>query len=105
MGFINTFDIRITPFQKSHRGSRDLGPDCRIALASIFKPVLEPYDYAWSAIDCLYGLNDPRPPSRLGEVNDPNPNRRARFQSIYFGELHLVFALWDPGSWGAIPDV
>lgn len=95
MGFINPLDIRIAMFQVSHR-SGDRGTHCRMVLAFSSKPVLEPYDYAWSAIDCLYGLNDPGPPSPLGEVYDPNPNRRARFQSIYLGEVHLVFALWYP---------
>ncbi len=79
MRFINTFDIRIAIFQISHRCSRDPGPDCRIVLACFANPALEPYDYAWSAIDCLHGLNDSGPPSPPGEVYDPNPDRRARF--------------------------
>src|SRR5258708_9338283 len=90
MGFINSLDIRIAIFQIPHRCSRASGPDCRIVLASSDSPALEPYDYAWSAIDRSHGLNDPGPPSPPAEVHDPNPNRRAGFQSICFGHTHLA---------------
>jgi len=65
-------------------------------LASFGDLALEPYDHAWFIVDCSYGLNYSGPPAALAEVYDPNPNWRARFQSVYFGKMHLVLATWDP---------
>ena len=93
MGFIDTFDIRIAIFEISHRSGGDSGARHRIVEASSVSAALEPDDYARFVMTYLYGINYSRPPTPLGELYEPNPNRRAGFQSISLGDAHLASLL------------
>ena len=101
MGFVICLAMWIAMLQISHRGGCDSGPNCPVVLVSSGNPALEPHDYARLIIDRPYDLNNSRPPSALAEVYDPNPNWRARFQSVYFGKKHVVLSTFGYDIYGS----